>query len=127
MQLDVGQRFDRYQITSQLGNGISGQSYEANDTLLQRTVVLKLIHPWTPLSDAIRRQFFRELQNMSILNHPVIASILDYGDIDGQLYLARKYTSSGSLLGTQGRNWFTPPLPLEQAIRYITQIAQGLH
>jgi serine/threonine protein kinase len=126
MQLDVGQRFDRYQVIRPLGNGISGESYEALDTLLQRTVTLKLIHPWTTLSDAIRRQFFRELQNMSLLNHSTLASILDYGDVDGQLYMARKYTSFGSLLSTQGRSWFSPPLPLEQAIRYTIQLAQAL-
>src|SRR5450631_3030243 len=116
MQLDVGQRFDRYQVIRPLGNGISGESYEALDTLLERTVTLKLIHPWTTLSDAIGRQFFRELQNMSRLNHSTLTSILDYGDVDGQLYMARKYTPFGSLLSTQGRDWFSPPLPLEQAL-----------
>ncbi len=127
MQLDVGQRFDRYQVVRQLGNGISGESYEAYDTLLERTVTLKLIHPWTTLSDAIRRQFFRELQNMSQLNHPALTNILDYGDIEGQLYLARRYTEFSSLLGSEGRSWFSPPLPLENALRYTIQFAQALH
>ncbi|HEY4387139.1 MAG TPA: FHA domain-containing protein [Ktedonobacteraceae bacterium] len=127
MQLDVGQRFDRYQIVRKLGMGISGESYEAQDTLLQRTVTLKLIHPWSTLPDAIRRQFFREMQTMSLLNHPGIASILDYSDVDRQLYLVHKYTPLGSLLGPEGRIWFSPPLPIEDAIRYTVQLSQPLY
>ncbi|HTK10578.1 MAG TPA: FHA domain-containing protein [Ktedonobacteraceae bacterium] len=126
MQLDVGQRFDRYQIVRKLGMGISGESYEAQDTLLQRTVTLKLIHPWSTLPDATRRQFFREMQTMSLLNHPGIASILDYSDVDRQLYLAHKYTPLGSLLGPEGRTWFSPPLPIEDAIHYTVQLTQPL-
>src|SRR6266568_7215613 len=118
------QRFERYRVVQYLGSGVSGESYEAEDTVLQRKVTLKLIHPWMILPDSARRQFFREMQGISLLNHPYLAAILDYGEIDGRLYVVRRYLSNGSLLGNAGRSWFKPPLSLEDALRYGRQLAQ---
>jgi serine/threonine protein kinase len=125
--LEAGQRFERYHIVRHLGNGVSGESYEAKDSVLQRTVTLKLIHPWMPLPESARRQFFREMHSISLLNHPYLATILDYGEIDERLYVVRQYIRHGSLLGSEGRIWFQPPLNVPDAIQYTYQLAQALH
>ncbi|HLX39450.1 MAG TPA: protein kinase, partial [Ktedonobacteraceae bacterium] len=124
--LQEKQKFERYRIIRWLGNGTSGESYEAEDTILLRKVTLKLIHPWATLTDAARRQFFREMQDISLLNHPYIAQVLDYGEIDRYLYIVRRYVSSGSLLSNDGRLWYRPPLANADAIRYTIQLAQAL-
>src|SRR5260370_12584479 len=94
--------------------------------MLQQKVTLKLIHPWSLLPDSARRQFFREMQGISRLNHPYLASVLDYGENNGKLYVARRYTSSGSLLGNEGRIWFRTPLNIPAPIRYTHQLAPTL-
>src|SRR5690242_1874539 len=104
--LELDQSFERYRIIQWLGIGVSGESYEAEDTMLHRRVTLKLIHPTSTLPDAARRQFFREMQGVSILNHPYLTQVLDYGELDGKLYVARRFVTSGSLLGYNGRLWF---------------------
>ncbi len=124
--LEEGQVFERYFIIRWLGSSVSGESYEAKDVMLQQKVTLKLIHPWNLLPDSARRQFFREMQGISRLNHPYLASVLDYGENNGKLYVARRYTSSGSLLGNEGKMWFRPPLNIPDAIRYTHQLAQTL-
>lgn len=124
--LESGQVFERYRIIQLLGSGVSGESYEAEDTMLLRKVTLKLIHPQATLPDSARRQFFREMQGISILNHPYLATVLDYGEIDGKLYVARRYVSNGSFLGTNGRLWFRTPLSVPDAIHYASQLAQVL-
>lgn len=124
--LQEQQKFERYRIIRWSGNGTSGESYEAEDTVLQRKVTLKLIHPWSALSDAARRQFFREMQDISLLNHPYIAQVLDYGEIDGFLYVVRRYVSNGSLLSSEGRLWYKPPFAKADAIQYTSQLAQAL-
>jgi serine/threonine protein kinase len=124
--LEEGQNFERYRIVRYLGSGVSGESYEAEDTVLLRKVTLKLIHPWGTLPDSARRQFFREMQGISILTHPYLASVLDYGELDSQLYVARRYLTIGSLLGSEGRLWFKPPFNIPNAIQYTHQLAQTL-
>jgi serine/threonine protein kinase len=125
--LGDGQVFERYRIVRWLGSGYTGESYEAEDRMLLRKVTLKLIHPWATLPDSARRQFFREMQGISALNHPYLAAVLDYGESDGRLYVARRYVSSGSLLGSNGRLWYHPPLAIAAAFTYIHQMAQVLH
>ena len=124
--LEEGQRFDRYRVQRRLGSSVSGISYEAEDTLLQRKVTLKLIHSWATLQDAARRQFFREMQGIGELTHPSLAAVLDYGEIDGRLYIARRYVTPGSLLGSEGRYWFQPPLDIALAVHYTHQLAEAL-
>ncbi len=124
--LETNRLFERYHIIQRLGSGVSGESYEAEDTVLLRKVTLKLIHPKSTLPDAARRQFFREMQGISILNHPYLASVLDYGEIDGTLYVARRYVSNGSFMGNSGRLWFPTPMDVSNAIQYAHQLAQVL-
>ena len=124
--LQEGQLFERYRIQRLLGISASGESYQAEDTMLLRQVTLKLIHPWATLPDSGRRQFFRDLQGISILNHPYLASVLDFGEFNSRLYVARRFSNSGTLSGNEGRLWFTPPLDTADAIHYIQQLAQAL-
>src|SRR5689334_18521677 len=125
--LEAGQKFERYRIVRLLGNGVSGSSYQAEDTLLQSKVTLKLIHPWSVPSDAARRQFFREIQGISELSHPSLTPILDYGEARGQLYLTRRHIGPGSLLNDEGRTWYQAPLSITHAITYTYRLAQTLH
>jgi serine/threonine protein kinase len=125
--LAAGQKFERYRVIRLLGSGISGTTYEAEDIMLQRKVALKLIHPWSLLPDAARRQFFRDMQSFSLLTHPYQVATLDYGEADGQLYTVARFVAAGSLLNDEGRRWFSPPLPVQDAIAYTCQLAQALH
>ena len=124
--LEIDQSFERYRIIQWVGSGVSGESYEAEDTILHRKVTLKLIQPSSTLPDASRRQFFREMQGISILNHPYLAQVLDYGEFDGRLYVARRFVSNGSLLSNIGRLWFNAPLNVFDAVHYGHQLAQAL-
>nr|BBH88285.1 hypothetical protein KTC_30360 [Thermosporothrix sp. COM3] len=121
-----GQKFAYYRINRSLGSGAAGKSYLAEDTRIARMVLLKLLHPWYPLSDQARRQFFRDAQALSVITHPLLTPILDYGDRDGYVYIARPYLEAGSLLGPYGRTQYRPPLTVADAVRLTTQLAQTL-
>jgi serine/threonine protein kinase len=121
-----GQKFERCRIHRYLGSGVSGESYEAEDIALHRKVAFKLIHPWSPLKDVARRQFYREMRDISTLEHTYLANVLDYGEHNGQLFVTRRYIGPGSLLGSEGRYWYKPPLPIVEAIQFAHQLAQTL-
>lgn len=122
-----GQMLERYRINRWLGNGISGETYEAEDTAVLRKVAFKLLHPWGALPDAAHRQFFREMESLSQLQHSYLTPILDFGEYAGRLYVARRFVSTGSLLSNEGRMWFKPPLPVSDAFHYTYQLALALH
>jgi serine/threonine protein kinase len=125
-RLEENQKFGQYSIIRYLGLGATGTSYEAQDRRMARTVVLKLIQPWSPPSDTTRRRFFRLMQDISYSNHPSLARIFNFGESHGHLYVARDYTPYGSLLGDYGRQWLKPPLPIEVVMALLTKLTQAL-
>jgi serine/threonine protein kinase len=125
--LESGQRFERYRVLRVLGSGVSGTSYEAEDLVLHHKVTLKLIHPWATLADSARRQFFRDMQSISLLVHPFHATMHDYGEVEGQLYVARRFVDHGSLLSPEGRSLFSPPFSIADTLSYAYQLAQVLY
>src|SRR5215470_7163990 len=102
-----------YRITAKLGEGGMGEVYRATDTKLGREVAIKI------LLDAFARdsermvRFTREAQVLAALNHPNIAAI--YGIEDRALVM--ELVEGSALAG---------PLPIETALDYARQIAEGL-
>ncbi|GER85867.1 hypothetical protein KDW_00290 [Dictyobacter vulcani] len=124
--LEEGQKFERYRILHSSGSGTAGINYLAEDTRQRRKVLLKLIHPWAPLPDIARRQFYREINALSHLNQSQLAPIFNYGEWHGQLFIARIYAEYGSLLNEQGRAWFRPPFDAPIAVHYAVHITNAL-
>ncbi|HTI14708.1 MAG TPA: FHA domain-containing serine/threonine-protein kinase [Dictyobacter sp.] len=116
----------RYRIIQQISHSSSGISYQAEDLKLKRQVLLKLIHPWSPLPDAARRQFFRYMQEISSIRHPNIAEILNYGELNGQLFIARAFLTHGSLLHEVGRQRFHAPMAIPEALHHTVHLGQIL-
>ncbi|WP_213012466.1 serine/threonine-protein kinase [Paractinoplanes toevensis] len=78
---------ERYRLISQVGAGGTAVVWQAHDSVLARTVAVKILaapYAGDPLSrDRIRS----EAQAAAILSHPNIAQVYDYGeaDIDGEI------------------------------------------
>src|SRR5262245_596077 len=82
---------DRFRIEEQIATGGMGSVYRAYDTVLKRSVALKVLKMlgWTP-QQAIR--FQNEAKVTSNLNHPNIATVYDFGISEsGSPYLVLEY------------------------------------
>jgi serine/threonine protein kinase len=80
----------RYELIREIGRGGMGAVYEANDTLLDRHVALKVIaSEWSNAEAAERLQ--REARTIARLEHPGIVPVHDVGLLaDGRVYYAMK-------------------------------------
>ena len=76
---------DRYRIISHLARGGMADVYEAEDTLLNRRVAVKVLHANYASDDAFVTRFKREAQAAANLSHPNIVAIYDWGK-DGPTY-----------------------------------------
>ena len=91
----------RYRLGSRLGSSLEAAVFEAFDEQLQRTVVLKLVHP--DLSDVPQlQQFFQSaIPVAAALHHPNIAVLHDWGTARWNerdvLYVATERLIGGSL------------------------------
>ena len=56
----------------------------------------------------------------------MLAPLLNYGEVNGQLFVVHPYHQHGSLLSQEGRRRFNSPLPVEVAFTYALQLARVL-
>ncbi len=120
----IGQKFERYQILEQLGEGGMATVYKAYDARLDREVAIKVIRrdAFSPdQMDMLLKRFERESKSLAKLSHPNIVGVLDYGEHEGSPYLVMEYLSGGTLKERLGR-----PLPWREAIQMILPIANAL-
>src|SRR5271168_4674591 len=122
MPLAPGTHLGPYEISAPLGAGGMGEVYRARDTRLERTVAVKIL-PAQFSSDPVRKQRFeREAKTISSLNHPHICVLYDVGHQDGIDYLVMECVEGETL----ARRLEKGSLPLEQVVRYGTQMADAL-
>jgi serine/threonine-protein kinase len=83
---------DRYKVLGKIGRGGMGSIYEAEHTLTGKRFAIKTLLPGLDRVDEIARRFEREARASSVLNHPNVIAVMDFGRLDdGGLYLAMEY------------------------------------
>ena len=92
------QNIGRYELVEKLGQGGMGAVFRARDTLLERTVAVKVISATIDQNDELRERFFREARAAGQLSHKNIITIHDLGEHEGQPYLAMEYLQGQDLL-----------------------------
>jgi len=65
-----------------------GIVYKAQDPILNRFVAIKTISASLGADDELRQRFQREARAAASLNHPNIITIHDFGEEQGQIYMA---------------------------------------
>src|SRR3954468_19801081 len=80
-----------YEIIRRLGAGGSGVVYLANDTLLQRPVVLKILRTGLLSAQQLRTTVLREARPASANEHPNVCTIYEVGEIVEEGYIVMQY------------------------------------
>ena len=113
---------EHYELIRKLGSGGSGVVYLANDTLLQRPVVLKLLTRGTLTPEQMRTTYLREARLASAIEHPNVCAIYDVGEVDDEGFIVMQYVPGKPLdrLIAEG------PANSELVISAGIQIADGL-
>jgi len=116
-------RLGKYEILSELGRGAFATVHLARDTVLQREVALKVLHPPLLADPDFVQRFENDARAAAQLDHPHIVTVHDLGQAEGRLFIAMQYLPGGSLterLAASG------PLPFAEAVRVTAQIAAAL-
>lgn len=120
----IGQTVSHYRILSKLGEGGMGTVYVAEDTVLGRRVAIKSLKiASVPGQTHFRTRFLREARAASLLNHPHIATVHDYGETeDGQPYLVMELIDGRSLSELLRED----SLPVDRAVGIVKQVVEAI-
>src|ERR1700752_2716504 len=111
-----------YEIVRRLGAGGSGVVYLANDTQLQRPVVLKVLRSGTLTPQQMRSTVLREARLASAIEHPNVCAIYEAGESSGEAYIVSQYVPGQSLDRLIARG----PANMQLVLSVGIQVADGL-
>jgi serine/threonine-protein kinase len=118
-----GTQFGPYLLRRLVGRGGMGDVYEAEDTVRERIVALKLMSQTLSNDPVFRARMQREARTAGRLQEPHVVPIHDFGEIDGQLYVDMRLIDGSDVATTLSR--FGPMSP-PRAVAIVRQIGSAL-
>src|SRR5580698_8557722 len=122
----------RYRSLFEIGRGGMGTievALERNAGGFERIVALKRLHPHSARERRQTEAFVREARLAVWLVHPNVVHAFDFGEIDGELFLAMEYVE-GEALSTMiraAREQTSGPLPPAIVASILADACEGLH
>jgi serine/threonine protein kinase len=114
---------DRYELQDPIGRGGMAAIYRARDIKLDRDVAIKVLHEVDSTGPKFVTRFQREAKAASLLQHPNIVQVYDYGLSDGNYFIVMELVE-----GTDLRRYLRSRgmLAVDRAITIAHDVALGL-
>jgi serine/threonine-protein kinase len=93
----------RYHLVDRIGAGGMGEVWRATDTVLGRTVAVKLMLPGLLADPGFERRFLFEARAMASLRHPGVVAIHDYRSDPTGTFLVMEFVDGEPLAWTLRR------------------------
>ncbi|MCA9656953.1 MAG: protein kinase [Myxococcales bacterium] len=107
----VGSRLDKYEIQSEVGHGGMAVVYRGRDTVLEREVAVKVLHPHLADREESRLRLRREAITVAKLRHENILEIFDYSGEDAtESYLVTEFIHGVTLRQWLDEKWRPHPI-----------------
>jgi tRNA A-37 threonylcarbamoyl transferase component Bud32 len=112
----------RFRIVNFIAAGGMGEVYKAEDSRLDRIVVLKFLPKELAQDRPSLERFRREAKAASALNHPNICTVHDFAEDGDRAFIAMEYLEGETLAARIKRG----PLPLDDTLKIAMAIAGAL-
>ncbi|WP_433516717.1 serine/threonine-protein kinase [Nonomuraea sp. CA-143628] len=117
---------DRYTLISRVGGGGMGEVWRATDTVLGRTVAVKVLIPALTEDPKFAQRFQNEARAMATLRHPGVVDVYDYGtcEVDGRQvsFLVMEFVEGESLDRVLRRGALDPAVTM----RLVAEVGDAL-
>jgi serine/threonine protein kinase/tetratricopeptide (TPR) repeat protein len=111
-----------YRLVEKIGEGGMGVVWKAEDTVLNRTVAIKVLPADLALDEERRRMFLDEARLAASVSHGNIVQVHELGREGDLDFIVMEYVEGKPL----SKTLHGPPLPPDKAAELGLQVAQGL-
>ncbi len=114
---------DRYQLQDPIGRGDTAHIYRGRDLHMDRVVAVKVLREVYNTDPKFVTRFQREAKAASVLQHPNIVQVYDYGQTEGKYYIIMELVE-----GTDLRRYLRSRgvLDVDRAVSIAHDVALGL-
>ncbi|MFE1291489.1 serine/threonine-protein kinase [Streptomyces sp. NPDC058751] len=113
----------RFELIERLGSGGMGTVWRARDTVLDRDVALKAVHPEAEASHAVRERVIREAKALARLSNPHVVTVHQIIDTHPHPWIVMELVPGQSLQQRLAEG----PLSPEETARIGRQVLTALH
>jgi len=117
----------RYELTSRIAGGGMGEVWAARDDILGRDVAVKVLRGEHADDPAFLARFRTEARHAASLSHPNIASVYDYGEVDGVSYLVMELVPGEPLSARLTRDGALAPAVAVPLLQQAATALQAAH
>ena len=113
----------RYELLERVGGGGMALVFKGRDTLLDRTVAVKMLRSQYTADEDVVKRFRREAQAAASLSHASIVNIYDVGQEDDMYYIVMEFIAGRTLkqkIQQEGK------IEMEKAVDIAIQICEAL-
>jgi len=122
MQDLIGRTLGHYRIVDKIGEGGMGEVYRAHDERLDRDVAIKVLPEDLAEDPQLLARFEREAKLLASLSHQNIATLYGLEEHEDRRFLVMELAEGETLAERIKRG----PIPVDDALDYARQIAEGL-
>ncbi|WP_336215736.1 serine/threonine-protein kinase [Nonomuraea sp. LPB2021202275-12-8] len=117
----------RYRLDTRIGAGGMGEVWRGEDTVLARTVAVKVLLPGRMQDPGFLARFQAEARAMATINHPGVVDVYDYGVSGDTVYLVMKFVDGEPLDRLLTRLGRISPQPAMELIAQAASSLQAVH
>ena len=114
-------RLGHFDIVGRLGAGGMGMVFAGRDTLLDRRVALKLLHPNSDRGHVALARLFREAQALAKLSPPNVVTVYEVGMAGEDPFVAMELVEGATLLA-----WLQQPRSVGEVLDVFIAVGHGL-
>jgi serine/threonine protein kinase len=117
----IPSRLGHFEIVGRLGAGGMGLVFEGRDTVLDRRVALKLLHPATANGLVAPARLLREAQALAKLQHPNVVTVYEVGTVGADRFIAMELVEGTTLF-----EWMATPRDWREVLAMFIAVGNGL-
>lgn len=113
----------RYELESRIAVGGMGEVWKATDSIIGRTVAIKILKDEYMGDPGFLERFRAEARHAALVNHEGIANVFDYGEEQGSAYIVMELVPGeplSAIIEREGR------VPADRVLGIIAQTATAL-